>query len=426
MKSKILYLLAIIALAIGTTSCHDDITPGHETTVSKDGSLNLASLGIEINNAEKVIVSSRATVDLSDFIVDIVDSEGATTKTWKYSQMPELFSLAVGDYTVKVRSHDVQKAAWEEPYFVGEQSFSIKNNEITNIGVVTCKLSNIKVTIGYSDELRAVMGDDCKVVVKVNDEGSLEYAADETRAGYFAAVDGSTTLVAEFTGTVQGNTEHLTFTATDVEGGQHRKITFKLKTQSVTPPEETGSITVDGGINISVETEDENLNGSVKIEEETLPDNDRPGQEEGGNTEPEPDPDQPEETSDITFTCPTASFDEPNAITGEDVIVNIAAVNGIEHLIVTISSTSDSFLQSLSEVGMPTTFDLAYPGDKSEVYASLGLPVGDEVLGATTLDFNISQFVPLLKAFPGTHKFQLSVTDAKSQQLVKTLTFVAE
>jgi hypothetical protein len=75
---------------------------------------------------------------------------------------------------------------------------------------------------------------------------------------------------------------------------------------------------------------------------------------------------------------------------------------------------------------MPTTFDLAYPGDKSEVYASLGLPVGDEVLGATTLDFNISQFVPLLKAFPGTHKFQLSVTDAKSQQLVKTLTFVAE
>lgn len=431
MKTKILSLLAFVAIALGTTSCHEDIGTNsgdsNNKTEQGEGTINLRSLGLEINNAEKVVVSSRASVDLSDFLIDILDSDGASVKSWKYSEMPELFALPVGNYYVKVRSHEVQKAEWEHPYFLGEQSFSIANDEVTEIGVVTCKLANIKVTISYSDELRAVMGSDCKVVVKANDSGSLEFAADETRAGYFAAMSGSTTLVAEFSGTVDGNTEHLTYTATDVEAGQHRKITFKLKTNGGgTIPDETGSITVSGGIKLDVSSIDEDLAGNITIAEDILDSSDRPGKEDGGN-EPGVDPNPGTGAEDITFYCATASFDEPNLITGEDVVVVITAVNGIEHLVVTIGSTNQDFLTSLNDLDVPTTFDLAYPGDKADIYkGSLGLPVGDEVIGATSLNFDISQFVPLLQAFPGTHKFQLSVTDAKQQQLVKTLTFIAE
>ncbi len=425
MKTKILSLLAVIAFALGATSCHDDIKPnnGKETTQG-EGTVSLISLGIEINNAEKVVANSRSVVDLSDYIINIKDSDGATVKTWSYANMPELFTLPVGDYTVTVRSHNVLKAEWEHPYFYGEKTFSITNDKITEIGVVTCKLANIKVTVDYSDELRAVMGNDCKVVVRCNDEGVLEYSSDETRAGYFAATSGSTTLIAEFTGTVEGNYEHLTYTATDVEAGQHRKITFKLKTHNSTVPDEEGSISINGGINVDVSTQNVSLTANVRIEEDVLSDDDRPGSQK---TDPDPGTEPGVGNDDITLYCATASFDEPNPITGDDVVVEITAVNGIANLIVSISSTNEDFLLSLSDLDVPTTFDLAHPGDKADIYKnSLGLPVGDEVIGATHLNFDISSFVPLLLAFPGTHKFQLSVTDAKQQQLVKTLTFVAE
>lgn len=427
MKTKILSLLAILAISLGTTSCHEDLLGNGKgdniTAAEGEGTVNMLSLGIEINNAEKVVVASRAAVDLSDYLIDIVDSKGAKVESWVYSEMPELFTLPIGDYTVQVRSHEVQKAEWERPYFYGEKSFTVSKDGVTEIGVITCKLANIKVTIDYTDELRAVMGDDCKVVVSANDEGSLEFTADETRAGYFEAVSGSTSLVAVFTGTVDGNQEKLTYIATDVEGGQHRKITFKLRSHNATRPDEEGTIAV-SGVRLEATVDDIDLNANVSLEEDVLGDSDRPGNE-GGSTETEPAND------DITFYCATASFDEPNKVSNDseesvDVVVNIHAVNGIEHLIVTINTTNDDFLLALSDLYMPTTFDLAYPGDKADVYKGLGLPVGDEVLGATSLDFDISQFVPLLGIYPGTHKFQISVTDSKQQQLVKTLTFVVE
>jgi hypothetical protein len=436
MKNKIFSLLTLFVLALGLTSCHDDLNPGVKTT--GEGSVNLSSIGVEINNVEKVIASSRASVDLSDFLIDIVNTDdNSTAASWKYSAMPELFTLPVGNYKVKVKSHEVQKAEWEKPYFVGEKTFSVTNDAITEIGVVTCTLSNIKVTIGFSDELKALMGDDCKVTVYVNDEGSLEFTKEETRAGYFEAVEGSTTLVAEFTGTVDGNEEYMSFKATDVEAGQYRKITFKIKDNSTTPPVETGSISIEGGIKIDVDYDEINLAGNVTSEEENLGDSDRPGKEDplpgegggdnsGDNTESTP----------ITFTCATASFDEPNEIdASKSYVVNIKAENGIEHLYVTIDpkpdadqdSYSEDFLLSLSDLDIPTSFDLANPGDKASIYKnSLGLPVGDEVVGATELDFDISNFVPLLKNpnFKGVHKFKLQVVDSKGNELTKTLTFV--
>lgn len=411
MKTKIFALLAALTLLLPLTACHEDVI-GPNGGDDKTGTVSLRSMAVEVNNAEKVI--SRVGIDLSDFIVQIYNSEGTRVNQWTYGTMPEVFELPVGSYRVHVYSHEVQKAEWEHPYFVGDKEFTITDNTITEIGVVTCTLANIKVSIRFSDDLVRYMGDDCKVTVIANDEGTLEFTKDEKRSGYFEALAGSSTLVATFTGTVGGHYETIRHICNDVEGGQHRIITFKLKNPNP-PVDENGNIIIgEGGIGLDVSVEDINLNANVNYSEPVLPGGDRPGQEDPG---PGPDPEKVE----ITFTSDDVDFEAVNPIK-DHVVVKIDAKYGIEHLQVTISSSNENFMASVSEL-LPLKFDLAYPGDDNEKLASLGFPTGADVIGKTHIDFDISQFVPLLGSFPGTHNFQISVTDSKDKQLVKTLTF---
>lgn len=434
MKSKIYKYAAALALILGATACHDDVTGKTGTEESGVGEVNLRSMGIEVSNVEKVIetsAKSKASLDLSDYIVKIYKSNGNVAQEWKYSEMPEVFELPVGDYTAKVFSHQVTKADWDKPYFVGEKDFSIVNDDITNIGKITCVLSNIKVSIRYTDDLRKYMGDDVRVTVVANDNGRLEFTSDETRSGYFEAVEGSSTIIVEFKGTVNGYYETLRHTIADAEAGQHRIITFKTKTPPGPTPggEDPGYIEPGTGIGIDIDVTDEDLSTNVNNEEELLDPSDRPGGEDPDEpTPPGPeDPDDPKPENTIRIESAAFSFDEPNDPAADnDGIVNIYAPKGVEHFMVKITSTNGNFIASAGEL-LPLDFDLAYPEseDAATKFSNLGFPVRDGVIGKTELVFNIKNFVPLLAAFPGTHYFQLSVQDSDNMQTVKTLVFVA-
>ncbi len=425
MKTKIFAYAAALALSFGLCACHDDPNVGPDP--AGKGSVNLKSMGIDVSNAEKVIETSRASIDLSDFQIKIYGENGALTKEWTYSDMPEVFELPVGKYTAKVYSHEVQKAEWEHPYFVGEKEFEIANDAITDLGIVTCKLANIKVSIRYTDELRKYMHDDVKVTVVANDQGRLEYTPDETRAGYFEALEGSSTIIVEFNGTVNGTKENLRHVITDAEAGQHRIITFKVKTPGgADPTDPEGGI--DPGIGIDFDVTDEDMNSNIPNEEEILDPSDRPGGEEPGE-DPGPgpeDPDDPKPENTIKIKSNDVNMDAPNDVAGlSQVVVNISAPKGITHLMVSISSTNDDFLASAGEL-IPLSFDLAYPGEYESDFASINFPVGNEVIGETALDFDITTFIPLLAGFPGTHEFKLTVEDNDNMQQIKTLVLVAK
>ena len=81
-----------------------------------------------------------------------------------------------------------------------------------------------------------------------------------------------------------------------------------------------------------------------------------------------------------------------------------------------ISETLD-----VSEVGLPKSFDLAYPGENSDALSGLGFPVGDEVIGQTEVLFDISTFTALLPMFKGNHDFKIRVVDSKGLEVTKTL-----
>lgn len=416
MKIKIYSLLAI-GIALGTVSCSDNWEP--KTDESQCG--QLAKSSIEVINGENVI--NRASVDVSDFIVSINDPQGTLAGQWKYSDMPELITLPVKDgYTAKVISHNQEKAAWEAPYFEGvSEKFNIENNKITKIATISCKLANIKVSIRYSEGMRKAMGDDCKVTVIANDDGSLEFLPDETRSGYFQAVEGSSTLVATFTGTVNGHMEEVRRIFTDVEAGQHRIITYKIKTGDGTVPDETGTIDPVNGISVDMSTVDESVEGNVTPGEDVIEGN-RPGKED-------PDEGSGEQGELIKITSETISIEGDNIPEeGKNYIVDIESVNPLSHLIVDIISESLN-KEMLKGVGLDSHFDLAEPGDLAVALGTpepdgFGFPIEDDVVGQTKVTFNITTFVPLLNIFPGeTHVFKLTVEDNKGNKKEVNLTF---
>lgn len=426
-------------LALGLTACHDDTwVPQTEKT----GELNLTNMDVDVNQAERLVSRQAESVDVSDFAVEIWKGT-EEVEHWQYSQMPEIVKLPVGDYTARVYSHEVQKAEWDKPYYIGSKDFKIENGKITNIGSVECSFASIRVTIIYDEGLLGHMGSDCKVTVVANDEGNLEFATDETRSGYFEAIDGSNTLVATFSGTVDGSITRLTQTFNDVVPGTHYRITYVPR-----KPEQVGN----AGISIAIETEvaSANADGTITIEEDVI---DNPGQRPGTEEEEQPgeddpNPDDPQTGDGIEFASDYLNLDgtpnktgdfgenEPDeGITGKKpAVVNIASSHGIAHLNVKIESDDEEFMGAVGEY-LPTEFDLATiketnPTVATSIQTDLGLPLGpypSDNDGITRVDFDITKFMGLLAGFEGgEHRFKLTVINNKGDQKELILKFTSK
>lgn len=81
----------------------------------------------------------------------------------------------------------------------------------------------------------------------------------------------------------------------------------------------------------------------------------------------------------------------------------------------------------LTSVGLTDNFSLAHPGAYAEGLTSLGFPIGDQVIGQSYLQFNITDFIPLLGLYgAATHMFIIKATDQAGNIITKTLTLITE
>lgn len=422
MKTKIFAFMAA-ALALGLSACHDDTW---EPQTEKMGELSLAAMDVDVNVAERLVSRQAESVDVSDFTVAIYQGD-ELKGSWKYGQLPELVKLPVGEYTARVESHEVQKQDWDKPYYLGSKAFAIESGKITNIGTVECSFASVRVTIVYDDSMRGHMGPDCKVTVVANDEGRLEYTAEETRSGYFQALNGSNTLVATFTGTVDGQETTIVRTYADVAAGTHYRITYVARKPQ--PGDEVGTVSGNG---ITVETEviSTDAEGNITIEEDVI---DNPGQRPGTEDEEDPGVD-PKPEGNIELKSDYLSLTAPNntaeyGTEGKPAVVNIASEHGIAHLNVKIESNNENFNASVADM-LPFEFDLATvsaedPENAAKI-GSLGLPMGPYTAdedGITRAAFDITMFMDILVAFPGQHKFTLTVADDNGYKQEITLIF---
>lgn len=562
MRYNHIFLIFAALMAIAT-GCKDE-SWHHDGPGKKYGILSFESMNFEISGGIDQQDSSRSE-GTDNFVVEIYGATGIVDR-YSYSTLPDKIELEVGDYSVKVRTSEIYKAAWEKPYYEGLQNVTISENSTTEVEKVICSLSNIKVSIAIAEDLRKLMANDCKVHVIANDEGELEFTLDDIdngKAGYFEYTNSSKTLVATLTGTVDGKPLSLQAIYTDLEPGQHRIIYYSVKivdpddpnnpgTDPEDPnkpgttdpddpnnpgtdpedPNKPGTTDPDDPNNPGTDPEDPNKPGTTDPDDPNKPGTDpedpnkpgttdpddpnnpgsttgfiklpngitievsvktvdlnmtypgeyydpitgiiRPGDDDpyytpptakpedpqkppvdltengDGPTEPEnpnppiepidptpvdpedpdnPTPEDPDDptppASNIKFESATLSFDSPNSTDVSPALVVITSEYGMTNLRVKIGSSNDNFIASAGEL-LPLDFDLAHPGASGNDFKSLGFPVGNEVIGATHLNFDITQFVPLLKAFEGTHTFMLEVTDEKGSSESRTLTIISE
>lgn len=416
-----------MAVLFTFSACHSEKMETGATDVT--GQLSLASMKMEVDlKVDTVYPQSRAGVDVSNFLLTIKNSQGEQVEQYTYSEMPEIISLPVGTYTVVASSAEAATNGFDVPFYTGStEQFTIKENELTEVSALTCRLANVMISVEYDEELRKLMGEDVVTTVKIGDN-SLDIPSSETRKAYLIAPASAGSMDITLKGTIDGESVTEVKRVENVQAGQYNIIKYVLS------PVDDGNNSMGGNLNIAI-----NIDSSMTSSDETVGVN--PGEEPGiddfptdGGEEPGDGDGDGGDESGSDQNMPTIEgtsfnkvpFDIDNdrlTISGAaELQVTIGAPNGIANLFVEIiSETLD-----VSEVGLPKSFDLAYPGENSDALSGLGFPVGDKVIGQTEVPFDISNFTILLPTFKGNHDFKIRVVDSKGLEETKTLKLKVE
>ena len=262
MKS-ITYILVMLAVSLFTfTACdRENMDFGNETDAYGQIQLSSMKLSVDVNATP---LSRAASVDASNYIVGIYSKDGNTLiSEWKYSEMPEIFQLKVGEYQVIAHSPNADAAAFDEPYCEGSVSFAITKDQVTNLETVKCTLHSIVVTIKYEDAFKELLGEEVNIVVKVNkqDNASLKFTKDETRSGYFRGMETDNVVDVSFLGTIDGEDEvPINKSYSGIAIGSQLIITSVLKDANGDPGS-GGEANV--ALRVDTRCEVKNLDGSV-------------------------------------------------------------------------------------------------------------------------------------------------------------------
>lgn len=439
MKKYIYLLVAVMAGMLGSCSKEN---PFENEFKGDTGGLLTAALDVSLQSAdgprslrEGGVRKAAPSVNL--FKVAIFEKgETEPCNVFNYNEMPEIVTLPVGEYSVKAYYGDNLDAAWDAPYYEGESEFVIEKDKITEtVAPVVCTVRNVRVSIKFSAELREVMESDCNVAVKVGEVGSLDFTVarvDNGESGYFRFVEGSNTLAATFTGTVDSGYTSETKTGIDVEPGKHYIITFRLHSAGaegpggIVSPDDSDLIVVDATV-----VEEPIINGNVDVDEAYQEDDLRPKEEDTpGKDEPstpvDPSTPAPEITAgspiqmDREFQIPLDAEDRTEVPITLD--VKSHAPGGITRFEVKIISAQLT-KEELERMNFTDELDLVNPGKYTEVLQAFGfLPGGKTTLkGETDVHLEITDFIPMLVILGnGTHNFQVTVGDEYGTT-VKTL-----
>ena len=392
MKKLFFTLTVLLSSIMIFSSCHSEKM---NLSVTGTGQVKLSSMQMTYNT-EPLVTVSRAAEDLNNYVVGIYKSaDNSLVQEWKYSEMPEIFTLDAGDYKLVAHSQDVEGAHFDAPYCYGESSvFTIEKDKIVDAGTVSCTLKNVKVTIKYSDELKPLLSEDTQVTVTLGDE-SLTYTADETRSGYFHCKATDNVVGVHFESKIDGETETTDITTSyTVAEGTELIVNYDLVSASYVDPG-TGGIVPAMKLKISDEVLTVELQGSVLPEDDEILDFGKPSIEGVG------------------FDIKETIYENPGTLQ-----VNLMAPEGMQHVYVEITSDNEGFLSAASTVfGGATSFDLAEPATEEIKNALINLkfPVGEEIINNKgVVLFDISPFVGLLfeSTFAGKHSFKIRVVDS--------------
>lgn len=428
MKNIFFICLTLMAVLFTFSACHSEKMETGATDVT--GQLSLASMKMEVDlKVDTVYPQSRVGVDVSNFLLTIKNSQGEQVEQYTYSEMPEIISLPVGTYTVVASSAEAATNGFDVPFYTGStEQFTIKENELTEVSALTCRLANVMISVEYDEELRKLMGEDVVTTVKIGDN-SLDIPSSETRKAYLIAPASAGSMDITLKGTIDGESVTEVKRVENVQAGQYNIIKYVLS------PVDDGNNSVGGNLNIAI-----NIDSSMTSSDETVGVN--PGEEPGiddfptdGGEEPGDGDGDGGDESGSDQNMPTIVGTDFNGNTfdiSKDVLtvtkgqsvslsVTLLAPNKMAHVYVTIDS------ETLTEdvlvgVNLAKNFDLAEPGDLEAGLKGLGFPTGTDVIGKEEIPFDITQFTSLLGIYgAANHNFIIRVVDQQGLEVTETL-----
>lgn len=429
---KYINRLCMLLLLAGMVSGCVDEKPHYNPTepqVNREvGYVDLGSLHPQVMFDSEVSASpiakgssTRAVTEATgDYIVRIYNSSNEPVLDTTYGAMQaeftggtsqNLLALPVGTYRLTVSSHaeaDIQNVAWETPVYGTEQEFSIMRTHtadapLTLDNEVVCKLSTIKVSVTISADLAAVLSEDTRSTVSLND-ASIEFAKGETRAAHFRpqASDGNgDTLQFTLIGQKDGKDVELNQTISGVKAGQWRKITLSIVYN------QNGDIDIVVKTNSFVQDEEVNINSTGSLWEPVL-------EEPSGL----PELTWPGHELSEGMTLNSSMYDASGEFTGTAPVLTLSAQNGIQSVRASITSDNTSFGRDFLESGYLTGIDLC--GSIPRLSPFRTLPVTQGATGAT---IDLQSLLWIFYGYGGQHTLTLELSDTKGQTATASLTF---
>lgn len=417
MKKIFLICFTLIASTLLFCACHME---SMEDIVNAKGNLSLSSMKVGVNlDVDVVYLDSRAEseIDLSNYIVTIYDKYSQRAGQWVYSEMPEIVSLAVGTYTVEVKSAAEPSNGFDIPYYKGTATCEVKENQVTEGLEISCKLANMLFTVEYDESFQDKISEDVVTTITIG-ENSLQIPASESRKAYLIAPDSETaSMEVNLKGTIDGEVIDYSEHFDNVKSGVHNIIKYQFI------PVSDGSV-AGGAFSVSIA-----IDSSLTASDESVSVN--PGPEPGIDDFPTGGGEGDNLPTIVGTYFNGNSFDISNDVlevptsTNENnplpLQVTLSAANGIAHVFVTIDSETLTE-ELLTDVGLAASFDLAEPGELENGLQGLGFPTGEAVVGQTEILFDVTKFTPLLGIYGvASHNFIIRLVDQQGLEVTQTL-----
>lgn len=244
-------LLALFVCII-SNSCKKEKDDNSKPTGELQLGVNVSLLVVENENRLKA-------ADVNEFEVTVFNEDGTPYSVFeRYTDLPSVLELEEGSYYVVANSKNLVAAAFENDYYEGiSDLFTIVAGETVNT-TVNCSLSNVMVTVTYTENTQTSF-DDYTTTVS-SSTGALNFTGSETRAGYFEVrpLHIEAVLNYEEGGTPQ--TLNLEGDILSPEAGKHYEIIVDVTRNS-------GNASINITADESFETETIVLNGENEIAE---------------------------------------------------------------------------------------------------------------------------------------------------------------
>lgn len=442
-KHHILHLL-FAGILLWATSCEMEKelrgkteTPGSSQTKEVQGGLQLTLNPLREASVTLKSGTTGETEELSPdhFNISIYNAAGTLVHYFKsYREMLDessVLMLAEGTYTVKATLGELHEAAFDAPYYEGTGTITVNAREIATV-TMDCVLANKKISIEVSENFLKNFWPNYTIIL-TNGRGILTQKHQDSRTAYFKD-NGQLDFIIHVT-TAAGKS--LTYSVNLYNNellNEYNNVLVNLDIlESLEPQEPTLPNPDDPDPNPEPEnpepepgtegTAAPTIKVDVSLVEREyvieIP-SDFIDPEEGGGDNPGGSETNPPTITGNGLSAPI-TLTVAEARGGATVKLNIDSPNGLKNLYIQISSSSDGFIEALTEMTLEKQFDMMnLTAMQEEMLTAVNL---SKPQGAYSNVFDISDFVPMIAVFgSGDYSFRLTVVDQEGQSVTKTLT----